>query len=217
MLPNRVIIYMYMISRYCWPVRIDWAIFIPFFMKKCQKIQSFSFITCNGIDLLFITPASPLTSGRLVIRYWPGPSGICDKCRTKFRYFVTFQDLPENFHATNCDWLTPWKGYFCPWGPCNNVVRLGGIFGYWTDIESNTAHHGWVCHAVVMKRRRDSSFLTLASTLSIKQNGGFLQECWMESTPQLPGSGFQDICFGNWWFSREENRSIWGIPLTFTI
>ena len=168
-----------------------WAIFIPFFMTKCYKTQNFSFITCKGIDLLFVKPARPLTPGWVVIWYWLWPSGIYDMCHTEFWYFVTFQGLPETFHATNCDWLPSWKGCFSPWGPCNNVVRLGRIFGCWTDVESNAAYHGWVCHAGVM-RRRDLSFFTLPSTLPIKQRRGFIQEPWMESTPQLPGSGCPD-------------------------
>ena len=77
MLPNRIIIHMYMISRYYWPVRIDWAILIPFFKKKYQKIQNFNYITCKGINLPFTTP-TPLSSCGLVIRNWPWRSGICD-------------------------------------------------------------------------------------------------------------------------------------------
>ena len=172
MLPNRIIIYMYMISRYCWPVRIDWAILIPFFIKKCQKIQNFNYITCKGINLWFITPASTLSPGRLVIRYWPWSSGIWDKCGSEFWYSLTFQGFHETFHATKCSWLSSSKGYFCPQGPCNNVVRLGRIMGFWTNIECNAAYHGWVCHASVMIRRRDWSFLALASTFPVKQNGG---------------------------------------------
>ena len=172
MLPNRIIIYMYMISRYCWPVRIDWAILIPFFIKKCQKIQNFNYITCKTINLLFTTPASPLSLGQLVSRYWPWPSGICDRCGSEFWYSLTFQGFPGTFHAPNCRWLPSYKGFFCPWGPCSNVVRLGRIMGCWTNIESNAVYHCWVCHAGVMIRRRVWPFLTLAGIFPIKQNGG---------------------------------------------
>ena len=170
MLPNRIIIYMYRISRYCWPVKIDWAILIPFFTKKGQKIQNFIYVTFKGINLSFMTPASPLPPGRLVIRCWPWSFGIW--WGSEFWYFLTFQGFPETFSATKCSWLSSCKECFCPQGPCNNVVRLGKIMGCWTDIESNAAYHGWVCHTGVMIRRRDWSFLTLASTFPIKQNGG---------------------------------------------
>ena len=66
----------------------------------------------------------------------------------------------------------PAKGAFALWGPCNSVVRLGRIIGCWTEIASNAAYHGWVYHASVTIRRRDWFHLTLASTFSIKQNGG---------------------------------------------
>ena len=127
---------------------------------------------CKGFNLPFTTPASPLSPGRLVIRYWPWPSGICDKCSSKFWYSLTFQAFPETFYATNCHWLPSCKGCFCFWGPCNNVVRLEKIMGCWTDIASSAAYHGWVCHAGVMIRRRDWSLLTLANTFPIKQNWG---------------------------------------------
>ena len=129
MLPNRIIIYMYMIREYCWPVRIDWDLLIPFFIKKCQKIQNFNYITRKGINLLFTTPGNPLSPGRLVIRYWPWPSGICNKCDSEFWYSLIFQSFPEIFHATNCSWLPSCKGCFCPWGPCNSMVRLRRIIG----------------------------------------------------------------------------------------
>ena len=169
MLPNRIIICMYMISRYCWPARIDWAILIPSFIKKCQKIQNFNCITCKGINLPFTKPSSALSPGQLVIRYWPWLSGIFDKCGSKFWYSLTFQGFLETFHATNCSWLLSCKGCFCPWGPCRNAVRSGRIMGCWTDIASNTTYHG---DTGVMIRRRDWSFPTLASTFPIKQNWG---------------------------------------------
>ena len=172
MLPNRIIIYMYMISRYCWPVRIDLAIPILFFIKKCQKIQNFDHITYKGINLSFITPASTLLLGQLVIRYWPWSSGIWDKCGTEFWYSLTFLGFPETFHATKCGWLSSCKGCFCPWWPCKNVVRLRGIMGCWTNIESNAAYHDWFFRAGAMIIRKDWSFLILASTFPIKQNGG---------------------------------------------
>ena len=163
---------MNMISKYRWPVRTNWAILLPFFIKKCQKFKNFSYITCKGINLSFTTPASPLSPGRLVTRYWPWPSGVCNKCGSEFWYSFTFQDFPESFHVTNCSWLSSCKGCFCPWGPCRNVVRLCRIMGCWTDVASNAVHHGWVCYAGVMIRRRDWSFLTLACTFPIKQIGG---------------------------------------------
>ena len=162
---------MNMISKYCLPVRTNWAILLPFFIKKCQKFKNFSYITCKGINLSFTTPASPLSPGRLVTRYWSWPSGVCNKCGSEFWYSLTFQDFPESFHVTNCNWLSSCKGCFCPWGPCRKVVRLCRIMECWTDIASNAVYHGWVCYAGVMIRRRDWSFLTLACTFPIKQIG----------------------------------------------
>ena len=169
---DAALIYMNMISKYCWPVRTNWAILLPFFIKKCQKFKNFNYITCKGVNLSFTTPASPLSPGRLVTRYWPWPSGVCNKCGSEFWYSFTFQDFPESFHVTNCSWLSSCKGCFCPWGPCRNVVRLCRIMGCWTDVASNAVYHGWVCYADVMIRRRDWSFLTLACTFPIKQIGG---------------------------------------------
>ena len=127
MLSNMIIIYMYMIGRYCWTVRIDWAILILFFIKKCQKIQNFNYITYKRINLSFITPASPLSPGQLVIRYWPWPTGIWDKCGSKIWYSLTFQGFPDPFRAAKSSWLPSCKGCFCSWAPCNNVVRLDRI------------------------------------------------------------------------------------------
>ena len=169
---DAALIYMNMISKYCWPVRTNWAILLPFFIKKRQKFKNFNYITCKGVNLSFTTPASPLSPGRLVTRYWPWPSGVCNKCGSEFWYSLTFQDFPESFHVTNCSWLSSCKGCFCPWGPCRNVVRLCRIMGCWTDVASNAVYHGWVCYADVMIRRRDWSFLTLACTFPIKQIGG---------------------------------------------
>ena len=66
----------------------------------------------------------------------------------------------------------PAEDFFCPWGPCNNVFRLGKTMGRWTDIKSNAECQGWVCHAGDKIVRRNWSFLTLASTFPIKQNEG---------------------------------------------
>ena len=150
MLTNRI---MYMISRYYWPVRINWVLLISFFVKKRQKIQNFNYITCKGVNFAFTTTASPLSPGQLVIRFWPWPSGIWDKCGSEFWYSFTFQGFPETFHANKCSWLPSCKGCFCPWGSCNNVVRLGRIMGCWTDIESNVVYHGWVCYAGMLVLR----------------------------------------------------------------
>ena len=171
-LPTRITIYMYMISRYCWPVRIGWAIFISFFIKKYQKILNFNYITCKGINLLFITPASLLSPGRLLITYWPWPSGICDKCYSEFWYSFTFKVFLKPSMQPTVVGCFPAEDFFCPWGPCNNVFRLGKTMGRWTDIESNAECQGWVCHAGDKIVRRNWSFLTLASTFPIKQNEG---------------------------------------------
>ena len=140
------------------------------FHKEMPENSNF-YTTCKGINLTFTTPANPLSPGRLVIRYWPWP-GICDKCGREFWYSITFQSFPETLHATNCSWLPSCARWFCPWGPCNSVVRLGRIMGFWTDIASNVAYHGWASHEGVTIRRRDWSFLTLACTFPIKQIGG---------------------------------------------
>ena len=141
MLPNRIIIYMYMTNRYYWPVRIDWAILIPFFIKKCQKIQNFNYITWKGINLPFTRPASPLSSGGLVIRYWPWPSGICNF------------DAPSPSKAFLKSSMPP-TVVGCL--PAKDSLASEGLVTMWSD---------WA-------ELRDWSFLTLARTFPIKQNGG---------------------------------------------
>ena len=84
---------------------------------------------------------------------------MSDKCGSELRYYLILQAFPETFHATNCSWVPSCKGCFHLWGPCSNVVRLGRIMGCWTNIGSNVAYHGWVCHAGVMMRRRDWALL----------------------------------------------------------
>ena len=131
MLPSRIIMDMCMMSRYCWPVKFDWAILILFFIKRCQKNQSCNYNTSKSINLSFITPASPFSPGRLVITCWPWPSRVYGKCGSEFCHCLIFQGFPETLHATNCSSKLSCKGFFCAWGPCNTVVRLLRTTGYW--------------------------------------------------------------------------------------
>ena len=119
-------------GRNCWPLQIYCSIFVTIIEKKSQIFYNILYRCLQKVNFSFKTPASPFSSGRLIIRECAFSSEICDNVRSVFWNPFTWKGFPETNQTTIVNEFSTIDG----WTILLGLVRIS--FPYCSSTSSLT-------------------------------------------------------------------------------